>query len=522
MRKNKFVISSIALSLTLFSFTSMAMTDSQLLRMNLPQLRQALDKKEITSEQLVNAYLSQIEKNNHQGEKINAVIAINEAALAEAKKWDAMSKDGQTGKPLAGIPFLVKDNFNTKGIATTGGSLALADNRPTSNAFVVQKLQDDGAILLGKTNMSELAASYGWFGYSSTGGQTINPYNPLRDASGSSSGSAAAVAADFAPFALGTDTSGSIRGPASVTGNVGMRPTLGLTSRSGVIPLSLTADDVGVITRDVKDQAIVLDVIKGADKNDTASIQVNATGTRFSEALLHYTLKGKKIAVVDNFDGGNADVDRVKKEAVARLEENGAIVTHIRLPAQYENLWSLVLGPVGTAEFRPQMDAYLTSLNNAQFSNSTVFLKSLSKLTDGGKKIINPDRYKGLVESINTKSTDSPEYIHILTMTIPGLRQELITKLKDGRYDAFMFPTMSCPASVIPGRTDPQYTCKSSDPYAASYIASSTGFPEISVPAGKAVGNIPVGISFMGISGEDIQLLQLGYAFESAKRVNNR
>lgn len=515
MSKIKFVLSGITLSLTVTSFSPMALTDEQLIRMNLQQLRQALDKKQATSEQLVSAYLSQINKNNHQGKKINAVIFVNEKAMAQAKKWDALPKDAKNAKPLSGIPFLVKDNFNTKGIATTGGSLALADNRPASNAFVVQKLLDDGAILLGKTNMSELAASYGWFGYSSTGGQTINPYNLLRDASGSSSGSAAAVAAEFAPFALGTDTSGSIRGPASVTGNVGMRPTLGLTSRSGVIPLSLTADDAGVITRDVEDQAIVLDVIKGADKNDAASMQVADTGTHFSDVLADYTLKGKRIAVVDNFDGGNADVDRVKREALARLEERGAIVTHIRLPAQYENLWSLVLGPVGTAEFRPQMDAYLSSLNNTKFANSEDFLKSLSRLTNEGKKIINPARYKGLVESLTTKSTDSPEYIHILTMTIPGLRQELVSEMKKGKYDAFMFPTMSCPASVIPGHTDPQYTCKSADPYAASYIASSTGFPEISVPAGKATGNIPVGISFMSIAGDDLKLLQLGYAFES-------
>ena len=136
---------------------------------------------------------------------------------------------------------------------------------------MVQKLLDEGAILIGKANLSELAASYGWLNYSSVGGQTINPYNPLRDASGSSCGSAAAVAADFAPFALGTDTSGSIRGPASVTGNVGLRPTLGLTSRSGVIPLSLTADDAGAITRTVRDQAIVLDAIRGSDPNDKAT-----------------------------------------------------------------------------------------------------------------------------------------------------------------------------------------------------------------------------------------------------------
>lgn len=244
--------------------------------MTLQQLRNSLDKREIKSVDIVNTYLGNIDKDNHQNKGINAVITLNEGAIQDAQRWDEQyaGNPGKKNYPLAGIPFLAKDNFYTSGIITTGGTVALGTSKPTKNAFVVQKLLDEGAILLGKTNMSELAASYGWLGYSSFGGQTLNPFNPLRDPSSSSSGSAAAVAANFAPFALGTDTSGSIRAPASVTGTIGLRPTLGLTSRSGIIPLSLTSDVAGVITRTVQEQAIVLDAIQGEDPADAATAQI--------------------------------------------------------------------------------------------------------------------------------------------------------------------------------------------------------------------------------------------------------
>lgn len=203
---------------------------------------------------------------------------------------------------------------------------------------------------------------------------------------------------------------------------------------------------------------------------------------------------------------------------IHQLSKKGETIKHIRLPAVFENLWTEVLGPVGTAEFRPQFDAYLATLGSGQPKNSTEFLKQLENLTNGGKKIINPARYNGLVESIGTITTDSPEYIGILTHTIPHLREELEDILKKGGYDALIFPTMSCPASVIHGETDPDYVCKSDDSYAASYIASSTGFPEITIPAGIVAGNIPVGVSFLGKAGDDLKIIQYAYQFESNQK----
>lgn len=231
---------------------------------------------------------------------------------------------------------MVKDNFDTAGLVTSGGAYVLRSSVPSQDAFTVKKLIDGQAILLGKANLSELAASFGWFGYSSFGGQTLNPRNTQRDASGSSSGSAASVAAAFAPFALGSDTSGSIRAPASVTGAVGFRPSLGLISRSGIIPLSLTFDTGGVITNSVLDQAIVLDAIKGQDKSDPATLDLAAETIQFEPALSHSSLQGKTIGVITNFKGANLEVDAVFRThrkplaSVGRMSPPSSCLRHLK------------------------------------------------------------------------------------------------------------------------------------------------------------------------------------------------
>src|SRR3984893_3100169 len=249
------------------------------------QLRGALDAGQVSCEQLVRYYLDRVERFDKKGPRINALISLNANALDQARRLDAEARDKPHKNMLYGIQFIAKDNYKTAGLATSGGSAALRRSVPLANAFVVQKLLDQGAILIGKSNMSELAASYGRLGYSSAGGLTVNPYNTVTDVSGSSSGSAAAVAADFATFALGTDTSGSLRGPANVAGVVGVRPTMGLTSRGGVIPLSLTFDTTGVLARSVKDAAIVLDAIVGEDFRDAATLQQPANHGGYAAAV---------------------------------------------------------------------------------------------------------------------------------------------------------------------------------------------------------------------------------------------
>jgi amidase len=493
-----------------------AQADDGIDRMTLADMRQALNNGTLSSEQLVQHYLDNIQANNHQGQKINALVTLNKQALDQARKWDAQRAKNPTAQyaPLAGIPFVVKDNFDTAGMVTSGGSYVLRSSVPSQDAFTVKKLIDGQAILLGKANLSELAASFGWFGYSSFGGQTLNPKNTQRDASGSSSGSAAAVAAAFAPFALGSDTSGSIRAPASVTGTVGFRPSLGLISRSGIIPLSLAFDTGGVITNSVLDQAIVLDAIKGQDNTDPATLDIVADKIQFETALSRTSLQGKTIGVITNFKGANPEVDAVFKSAQETLGARGAHIVSIELPKAFETLWSDVLGPVGESEFKPQFERYLATLNPSQPRTLAQFLDLAKKnQAQNGPHGMNPARLAGLETVANATSTDSPQYISILSRKIPQLRQQLMGIMKQNNVDSLFFATINCPASVVHGVTDDSYVCKSGDTYASSYIASATGFPEITVPAGTIKGNLPVGVSFLGGYGEDAKVVGFGYAF---------
>lgn len=490
--------------------------DAGIDHMNLADMRQALDSGKISSEQLVQHYLDKINANNHQGQIINALVTLNDAAMAQAKQWDAdrSHNPGVKHAPLAGIPFVAKDNFDTKGLTTTGGSYVLRTSVPSQDAFALKKLIEGQAILLGKANMSELAASYGWFGYSSFGGQTLNPRNTKRDASGSSSGSAAAVAAAFAPFALGSDTSGSIRAPASVTGTVGLRPSIGLISRSGIIPLSLTFDTGGVITNSVLDQAIVLNAIKGQDPSDAATLGLASDGIDFQKGLSLTSLKGKTIGVVTNFTGGNPEVDAVFQAAQQTLKKRGAQVVAVTLPKAFENLWSDILGPVGDGEFKPQFERYLATLDANEPKTLESFLELAKKnQAENGPHGMNPARLAGLEAALKADTTDSPLYISILSRKIPDLRTQLAGIMKAHRIDSLFFATINCPASVVHGVTDDSYVCKAEDTYASSYIASATGFPELTIPAGTIKGNLPVGVSFLGNYGDDAKVVSFGYAF---------
>lgn len=510
----------IAMTIATPTLSMASMPDEKVVGMSLSELRVALDSGALKSADLVSAYLRRIEKLDRGPEGIRAVLAVSGTAMDHARAWDAdQAKNGANRRnaPLAGIPFLAKDNFDAVGLPNTGGSLALANSIPEKNSFVVQRLIDQGAILIGKTNLSEMAASYGWYGYSSVGGQTLNPFNPLRTADGSSSGSAAAVAAKFAPFALGTDTTASIRAPASVTGTVGMRGTMGLVSRAGIIPMSLTADVAGAITRSVEDQAIVLDAIQAIDAKDGATKWVSRPTKPFVTGLSDSTLAGKTIAVVDNFDGANPEVDAVKRNSVASLAKAGAKIVHIRLPKAYETLQPSVLGPIGLAEFRPQFDAYLATLPAGQPRNLQEFMARLEAETNKGAHTINPGRYKGFVENLETLTTDSPEYIQLLSSVIPSLKRELEELMVAGQYDALFFPTIGCTAPVVPGKSDPNFVCKAYA-YAAAKISSTTGFPEITVNGGVASGRDPVGVSFLGKPGDDGKVLEVASAFEREHR----
>jgi amidase len=486
----------------------------------IPQLRSALDSGAISDVQLVRYYLNRIERFDKGGPRINALISLNANALRQARRIDNKLKIKSSRSTLLGIPFIVKDNFNSAGMPTSAGSAALKHSMPPMNAAAVQKLLDQGAILIGKANMSELASSYGRLGYSSAGGLTLNPYNTSRNASGSSSGSAAALAADFAAFALGTDTSGSIRGPANVAGLVGLRPTQGLISRVGVVPLSLTFDTVGILARSPQDVAIVLDAIAGPDAMDAATLERPRSQVSYAEGIDHGSLQGVRFGVVGNFRGGNDEVDGAEQDVLKTLNDQGAVLISVTLPDAFEQLWNSVMGPVGQAELRPQLERYLRTLPTGQ-------PKTLDELIDArvtrrereSSNPMNPALLKALREAQASGLTNSPTYAHILTQIIPSLRHELQTLIASQNLRALVFSTMSCPASPRFDIPDLHYICRSDDSYKASYIAATVGFPEVTVPVARISRNLPVGYSLLGLPDSEAQLLSLADAVQQALRL---
>ena len=475
---------------------------------HLSEIHNAIKNKEITSEQLVKFYLKRIE--NYNKENINAIITVNENVLTSAKEWD---KSGNKDLLLGGIPFLVKDNYNVVHQPNTAGSTALKKNVADYDATVVKLLKQNGAIVLGRTNMSELAASYGRFGYSSQAGQTLNPLNPQRDPSGSSSGSAAAVAAHFAPFALGTDTTGSIRGPASVTGLVGYRPSMGVTSRVGVVPLSLTFDTTGPLVRSVEDLALIMDVIAKKDEADQASVfyYQHQPSPKFSDSLQSASLKGKRLGFITNYSGANSEVDTILGQAMSRLKQQGADIIDVQLPSDMAFSGASISSFIIGSEFKSQLEAHLSS-NNSPINLADV-VQALKTDTQNPHPI-NPKRLAALENAISNNDLSGSKYISLLNQVMPDFREKLNAIRMQHRLDGFVFATRPCPAAPLPGYPNTGYQCQSKDLLEAGYIASMLGYPEVSIPAGLTESNIPVSLSFLGGFGEDVEMVKLGYAFE--------
>jgi amidase len=484
---------------------------------SLSQIEGALRSGKVTSVQLVDFYLQRINEYDKQGPKLNAIIKINGKAESDAAALDKARSAGAKAGPLYGIPFVVKDNYDVVGLPTTGGSVALANNYPTKNATVVQRLIEQGAIVLAKTNMSELAASYGRLGYSSIDGLTLNPFDLNRNASGSSSGTAVAVAANLAPFGLGTDTSGSVRGPASVTGQVGIRPTLGLTSRQGVIPLSLSADTTAPIAHSVADEAVVLQAIAGTDPADPATAGAGSTHS-YASNLSSKAITGSRVGVLTGFFGGNAQVDSSVNAAISKLKSQGATAVPVDLGAQYSTLWNDVLGPVGDIEFSSEFAKYL-SAEPAGTIKSVQDLLSISSSAGvtASATPVNPGRIDGFKAAIAAApQLGSAQYLNITQTVMPALRQHVEDVMKSQKLDALVFPTLSCVASPRFDQPDSTYSCKADDPYAASYISSATGLPEVTIPVGSDSQGLPIGMSFLGKAYDEQTILNLADSWETS------
>jgi len=484
-------------------------------------IQAAMDAGALTSVELVQLYLNRIDAYEAAGPAINALITVNENALSLAAAMDTAREAGEMMGPLHGIPIILKDNYDTADMPTTAGSDVLMDAIPPDDAFVVQQLREAGAIVIAKANMSEFAASYGRLGYSSLGGLTLNPYNLDRDASGSSSGTAAAIAASFATLGTGSDTAGSVRGPAAVTGLVGIKPTMGLVSRDGIVPLTLSFDIAGPMARTVTDAAIALGVMAGPDPADPRT----AEGAEF--AVEDYTqfldaeaMGGARIGLITDFMGGNPEVDALMEAAIAEMEAQGATVVRVDLPESLESPWSY-LGPAWDNEFEPQIEAYLGTLPEGYPQTLQALVDaSLDPAIADSDTPVNPARLDSFVTMAEAPGLADIGLLYSLTNQLPMARQTLMDIMANQGLDAFVYPTMSCPASPIYSlESDPTYRCEADDPYSAGYLANATGFPDITVPMGTTEASLPIGVSFMAAAYSEPTLLGLAYAYEQAAQM---
>ena len=468
----------------------------------------------LTSVALVKGYLARIKAIDKSGPRINSIIELNPDALTIAAALDRERKAKGPRGPLHGIPILLKDNIATADkMQTTAGSLALVGVRPPRDAFLVTRLREAGAVVLGKTNLSEwanLRSTRSTSGWSARGGLTRNPYALDRNTSGSSSGSGASIAASLATVAVGTETDGSIISPANVNGLVGIKPTVGLVSRNGVVPLSHSQDTAGPMARSVADAAVLLSAMAGSDERDEATREASIRALDYTKFLDVDGLKGARIGVVRaNFGGRNDLASALVEEALKVLQSKGAILID---PVQVPNTgkYGQTELDVLLYELKADMATYLAEF--AAGSN----IKTLKDIIDFN--IQHRDRempffgqeYFLLAEMKG--GLDSKEYLEALANNHRYSRVEgLDQALKEHQLDALVAPS-GAPASL----TD----FIRGDPGGASFSgpAAVAGYPHITVPAGYVRG-LPVGISFVGAAWSEATLIRLAYAYEQASKL---
>jgi amidase len=475
------------------------------------ELQGLMERGEMSAEAITRAYLKRIDRLD---EELNAVIVTNPEAVAQAQALDEERRKNRVRGPLHGIPILLKDNIESLDpMATTAGSLALAGNFTGRDAFFVARLRTAGVVILGKTNLSEWAnfrseeSSSGWSG---VGGQTNNPYDPTRNPCGSSSGSGAAAAASLAAAAIGTETNGSIVCPATANGLVGIKPTVGLVSRSGVVPISHTQDTAGPMARSVTDAVILLSAMIGRDEADPATeIVENTAGWSLQGHLRADGLDGKRIGVVRSLAGFHSGVDLLLEAAIADLRAAGATVVDELVFERNEGLsdaaYDLLL-----YEFKHDLNAYLAGLPNQDDLPARTLEELIAfnqahaaeEMPYFGQEIFLKSQAKGPV-------TDTA-YLETLSMVQGTCRRGIDQLLAEHQLDALIAPTggPAWKTDLVNG----DHFIGSSSSYPAR-----AGYPNITVPMG-AVHGLPVGLSFFASALSEPTLIEITFAYEQATR----
>lgn len=475
------------------------------------ELQQRMVSGGVTARVVVQQYLDRIAAIDKSGPAINAIIELNPDALAIADQLDVERKQGKLRGPLHGIPVLLKDNIETGDrMRTSAGSLALANAIAHRDAGVVARLREAGAIILGKTNMSEWAnfrSSHSTSGWSARGGLTKNPYALDRNPCGSSSGTGAAISANLAAIGVGTETDGSIVCPASVNGIVGIKPTLGLVSRSGIVPIAHSQDTAGPMARTVSDAAILLNVIAGTDTRDVATQTADKRRVDYTKSLDAGGLNGARLGVVRKQAGFSDDVDALLAQNIAALQAAGAtIVDPVDIPnfGKYDDAELSVL----EYEFKHDLNAYLAALpDSAHAPHSLAELIAFNErertreLSWFGQDLLAKSQALG-------ELTDKKYHDTLASAKSLAGKQGIDAALAKYRVDALIAPTLG-PAWVTDWINGDHVAGGSSTPAAVA------GYPDISVPAGFVHG-LPVGLSFYGAAWSEPKLIRYAYAFEQA------
>jgi amidase len=476
-------------------------------------LQDAMKSGKMTSRSITEKYLARIDQIDKQGPALNAIIELNPDALSIADAMDAERKSKGPRGTLHGIPVLIKDNIDTADkMMTTAGSLALLGSKAPKDSTVAQKLRDSGAVILGKTNLSEWAnirSNHSTSGWSGRGGQTKNPYALDRNPCGSSSGSGAAVSANLAAAAIGTETDGSIVCPSSTCGIAGIKPTVGLVSRAGIIPISHTQDTAGPMCRTLRDAAILLGALTGMDSADSATAESREHSyTDYTQFLKEDGLKGARIGVVRRTFGFSEDVDKVMEAALETMKKQGAILVD---PATIESA-----GKFGESEFtiflyelKADLNAYLAKLGpNAPVKTLKEIIEFNEKNSSKEMPYFGQDTF---LKSDEKGPLTTQEYIDAVAKARDLARKEGIDATMDkNNLDALVGPTGG-PAWLTDHINGDSFGGGSSS------TAAVAGYPNITVPAGFVHG-LPVGISFFGRAWSEPVLLRVAYAFEQATK----
>ena len=476
------------------------------------EINEAVDAGALSAERLVELCLARIAAYDDEGPRINAVISLNPDARRRARELDAERERSGRRSPLHGIPVVLKDNFDTADIPTTAGSFLLQDSLPPDDAFVVQKLREAGAIVLAKVNLSEFASGGAM---SSLGGITRNPHDPTRSPSGSSGGTGAAVAAGYGFVGLGSDTGGSIRGPSTANGLAGLKPTLGLLSRDGIVPLALSFDTGGPLARSVHDIAVSLGIMVGVDEADPATARsADRSHSDYTQFLDSEALAGARLGVARDFMGVDREVDWAIEAGLDAMRDAGAEVIDIRFPEWLLEVEDDFYTTIRWPEFRKQIAEYLEGIGEG-------YPKTLDELVDRSMTLAsrgdgvrpNPGRWSlFLRENASGEVTD---YAHVAVRehALPLVRALVEGLMDQERLDAIVYPTS--PTRPAPIDREPALYGKS-----PVRLANMSGFPDLIVPAGFTGGGLPVGISFLGRAFSEPRLLALGYAFEQRVRAH--